>query len=69
VSAHPSARAAPALRRPQAQLDITTIFVADVPWEDMKPALGAAPDPFRLAVSPPSKSGPWAHTQPCMRLR
>ncbi|KAI0260757.1 origin recognition complex subunit 5 C-terminus-domain-containing protein [Gloeopeniophorella convolvens] len=38
-------------------VDIRTIFIAQSPWEDIKPPVGAAIDPFHLAVRPPSQEG------------
>ncbi|KAI0315446.1 origin recognition complex subunit 5 C-terminus-domain-containing protein [Amylostereum chailletii] len=37
------------------QVDITTVFLSHLPWEDYKPPLGAALDPYRMSVPPPSK--------------
>ncbi|THH14773.1 hypothetical protein EW146_g5606 [Bondarzewia mesenterica] len=37
------------------QVDITTIFISEVPWEDIKPSLGASLDPYRMVISPPTK--------------
>ncbi|OSX57417.1 hypothetical protein POSPLADRAFT_1061624 [Postia placenta MAD-698-R-SB12] len=31
-----------------AQLDIVTIFISDVRWEDIRPSLGASPEPFYM---------------------
>lgn len=41
----------------QAQLDLTVIMVSDVPWVDIKPPLGASPDPFYMDISAPNKQG------------
>ncbi|KII85482.1 hypothetical protein PLICRDRAFT_44784 [Plicaturopsis crispa FD-325 SS-3] len=35
--------------------EITTVFVSDVRWEDIKPSLGASPDPFYIDIPPPDK--------------
>ncbi|KAK2463847.1 hypothetical protein APHAL10511_004152 [Amanita phalloides] len=37
------------------QLDLTVIFVSQVRWEDMKPPLGASPDPYFIDMPPPKK--------------
>lgn len=37
------------------QVKITTIFLSSVRWEDIKPPLGASPDPYFIDVGPPSK--------------
>ncbi|KAJ7843132.1 hypothetical protein B0H14DRAFT_3456437 [Mycena olivaceomarginata] len=37
------------------QLDLSVIFVSDVPWEDMRPPFGGSPDPYYVDVSPLSK--------------
>lgn len=37
------------------QVKITTIFLSSVRWEDIKPPLGASPDPYFIDISPPSK--------------
>ncbi|KAA1472762.1 hypothetical protein DENSPDRAFT_801542 [Dentipellis sp. KUC8613] len=37
------------------RVDITTIFLSQVNWDDLKPALGASPDPYRMVIPPPSK--------------
>lgn len=36
---------------------ITTIFLSSVRWEDIKPPLGASPDPYFIDIDPPSKQG------------
>ncbi|EIM83784.1 uncharacterized protein STEHIDRAFT_148595 [Stereum hirsutum FP-91666 SS1] len=36
------------------KLDITTFFVSEVQWEDIKPPLGAAIDPYRMVVLAPT---------------
>ncbi|KAJ7173867.1 origin recognition complex subunit 5 C-terminus-domain-containing protein [Mycena filopes] len=38
-----------------AQLDLSVAFVSDVPWEDIRPPFGAAPDPYYVDVAPLSK--------------
>ncbi|KAF7369192.1 Origin recognition complex subunit 5 [Mycena venus] len=37
------------------QLDLSVIFVSDVPWEDMRPPFGGSPDPYYVDVLPLSK--------------
>ncbi|KAF8344580.1 origin recognition complex subunit 5 C-terminus-domain-containing protein [Amanita rubescens] len=37
------------------RLDLTVVFVSQVRWEDMKPSLGASPDPYFLDMPPPKK--------------
>ncbi|ETW75282.1 hypothetical protein HETIRDRAFT_423004 [Heterobasidion irregulare TC 32-1] len=37
------------------QVDITTIFISEAPWDDMKPPLGASLDPYRMVIPPPTK--------------
>ena len=41
----------------QSQVDITTVFVSNVRWEDIRPSLGASPDPYFIDVSTPDKEG------------
>ena len=41
----------------QSRVDIQTIFISQSPWEDIKPPLGAAIDPFHLSVHPLSQEG------------
>ncbi|OJA16419.1 hypothetical protein AZE42_07233 [Rhizopogon vesiculosus] len=36
---------------------ITTILLSSVRWEDIKPPLGASPDPYFIDIDPPSKQG------------
>ncbi|KAG2135112.1 OPT oligopeptide transporter protein-domain-containing protein [Suillus clintonianus] len=37
------------------QVRITTILLSSVRWEDIKPPLGASPDPYFIDIDPPSK--------------
>ncbi|THG94427.1 hypothetical protein EW026_g7049 [Hermanssonia centrifuga] len=37
------------------QVDITTILFSDVRWEQIRPSLGAAPDPYFIDIPPLSK--------------
>ncbi|KAG5645389.1 hypothetical protein DXG03_006342 [Asterophora parasitica] len=37
------------------QLDLTVIFISDVRWEDIRPSLGASPDPYFIDIPPPTK--------------
>ncbi|RDB16484.1 Origin recognition complex subunit 5 [Hypsizygus marmoreus] len=37
------------------QLDLTMIFISSVRWEDIRPPLGASPDPYFIDVPPPTK--------------
>lgn len=37
------------------QVKITTIFLSSARWEDIKPPLGASPDPYYIDIDPPSK--------------
>ncbi|KAF8504470.1 putative origin recognition complex, subunit 5-like protein [Russula emetica] len=37
------------------RVDLQTIFISQSPWEDIKPPLGAAIEPFHLSVYPPSQ--------------
>ncbi|KAJ6551208.1 origin recognition complex subunit 5 C-terminus-domain-containing protein [Mycena capillaripes] len=37
------------------QLDLSMIFVSEVPWEDMRPPFGASPDPYFMDVLPLNK--------------
>lgn len=39
----------------QSQVKITTIFLSSARWEDIKPPLGASPDPYFIDIDPPSK--------------
>ncbi|KAJ7717730.1 putative origin recognition complex, subunit 5-like protein [Mycena maculata] len=39
------------------QLDLSMIFVSDMPWEDIRPAFGASPDPYYVDVEPLGKEG------------
>jgi origin recognition complex subunit 5 len=41
----------------QSRVDIQTIFISQSPWEDIKPPLGAAIDPFHISVCPLSQEG------------
>ncbi|KAJ7496587.1 putative origin recognition complex, subunit 5-like protein [Mycena latifolia] len=38
------------------QLNLSVIFVSDVPWEDMRPPFGASPDPYYIDISPLDKA-------------
>ncbi|KAI9441371.1 putative origin recognition complex, subunit 5-like protein [Lactarius indigo] len=37
------------------KVEIHTIFISQSPWEEIKPLMGAAVDPFHLSVRPPSQ--------------
>ncbi|KAH9177639.1 putative origin recognition complex, subunit 5-like protein [Lactarius sanguifluus] len=37
------------------KVDIHTILISQSPWEELKPLMGAAVDPFHLSVRPPSR--------------
>ncbi|GLB40919.1 putative origin recognition complex (ORC) subunit 5 C-terminus [Lyophyllum shimeji] len=37
------------------QLDLSVIFISEVRWEDMRPSLGASPDPYFIDIPPPTK--------------
>ncbi|KAI0943786.1 hypothetical protein AcW1_002864 [Taiwanofungus camphoratus] len=37
------------------RVDIVTIFISDVRWEDIRPPLGASPEPFYMDIPVPSK--------------
>ncbi|KAH9006447.1 putative origin recognition complex, subunit 5-like protein [Lactarius hatsudake] len=37
------------------KVDIHTILISQSPWEELKPLMGAAVDPFHLSVRPPSQ--------------
>ncbi|KAI9451779.1 putative origin recognition complex, subunit 5-like protein [Russula earlei] len=37
------------------RVDIQMIFISQSPWDDIKPPIGAAIDPFHLSVYPPSR--------------
>ncbi|KAF8196654.1 origin recognition complex subunit 5 C-terminus-domain-containing protein [Mycena galopus ATCC 62051] len=37
------------------QLELSVIFVSDVPWEDIRPPFGRSPDPYYVDVLPLSK--------------
>ncbi|KAJ6598242.1 origin recognition complex subunit 5 C-terminus-domain-containing protein [Mycena vulgaris] len=37
------------------QLDLSVIFVSDIPWEDMRPPFGGSPDPYYVDVLPLNK--------------
>ncbi|KAJ7472431.1 putative origin recognition complex, subunit 5-like protein [Mycena galericulata] len=37
------------------QLNLSIIFVSDVPWEDIRPAFGGSPDPYYVDVLPLNK--------------
>lgn len=37
------------------QVNITTILLSSARWEDIKPPLGASPDPYFIDIDPPSK--------------
>jgi origin recognition complex subunit 5 len=45
---------------------ITTILLSSVRWEDIKPPLGASPDPYFIDIDPPSKQGQYPIM--CIRL-
>ena len=63
----PLTRLAELVRRPatalllinalKSKVDIHTIFISQSPWEEIKPSMGAAVDPFHLSVCPPSQEG------------
>ena len=38
-------------------MDITTIFLSNLRWEQMKPSLGASPEPYYIEIEPISKQG------------
>ncbi|KAK7052131.1 origin recognition complex subunit 5 C-terminus-domain-containing protein [Favolaschia claudopus] len=37
------------------QLDLSVIFVSEVPWEDIRPPFGGSPDPYYIDVAPLAK--------------
>ncbi|KAF8066619.1 origin recognition complex subunit 5 C-terminus-domain-containing protein [Lyophyllum atratum] len=37
------------------QLDLTVILISEVGWEDIRPPLGASPDPYFIDIPPPTK--------------
>ncbi|KAF8876947.1 origin recognition complex subunit 5 C-terminus-domain-containing protein [Infundibulicybe gibba] len=37
------------------QLDLTVILISDMLWEDIRPPLGASPDPYYIDIPPPEK--------------
>ncbi|KAJ7097622.1 origin recognition complex subunit 5 C-terminus-domain-containing protein [Mycena epipterygia] len=37
------------------QLDLSVVFVSDVPWEDIRPPFGGSPDPYYVDVLPLNK--------------
>ncbi|KAJ6618173.1 origin recognition complex subunit 5 C-terminus-domain-containing protein [Mycena sp. CBHHK59/15] len=37
------------------RLDLSIIFISEVPWEDMRPPFGGSPDPYYIDVAPPTK--------------
>lgn len=41
----------------QSRVDIVTIFISDVRWEDIRPPLGASPEPYYIDVPVLSKQG------------
>jgi origin recognition complex subunit 5 len=41
----------------QSRVEITTIFISCARWEDIRPSLGASPDPYFLDIPPPTKQG------------
>ena len=41
----------------QARLDLSVVFVSQVEWEDIKPPLGASPDPYYMDIQSLSKEG------------
>jgi len=41
----------------QSQVDITVVFISQTQWQDIKPALGASPEPYYIDVKPLTKSG------------
>jgi len=42
---------------PQSQVDLSIVFISDVRWEDIRPSLGASPDPYYIDISPPTIEG------------
>lgn len=38
------------------QVDITVVFISQTQWQDIKPALGASPEPYYIDVKPLTKS-------------
>jgi origin recognition complex subunit 5 len=56
VSPRPSSPARP-LTSAQSQLDLTVVFLSQTQWQDIKPPLGASPEPYYIDPKPPSKSG------------
>ncbi|KIM43778.1 hypothetical protein M413DRAFT_443679 [Hebeloma cylindrosporum] len=38
-----------------ARLDLSVIFISQVGWEDIRPPLGASPDPYYIDIQSPSK--------------
>lgn len=41
----------------QAHIDIVTVFISDVQWQDIRPPLRSSPEPYYIDVSPLSKQG------------
>ncbi|KAF5370931.1 hypothetical protein D9615_009797 [Tricholomella constricta] len=37
------------------QLDLTVVLISEVRWEDIRPSLGASPDPYFIDIPPPAK--------------
>jgi origin recognition complex subunit 5 len=41
----------------QSRIDITVILLSQTQWQDLKPPLGASPDPYYIDIKPLTKSG------------
>ena len=41
----------------QARVDLCVVFVSEVPWEMIRPQLGASPDPYFFDIPQPTKEG------------
>lgn len=51
----------------QSRLDLTVIFISEVRWEDIRPSLGASPDPYFIDVPPLPKQSSLI-TQLCISI-
>ena len=41
----------------QSQTNVTVVFLSQTQWQDVKPALGASPEPYYIDIKPLTKSG------------
>jgi len=51
------------------KLDLSVIFVSQVGWEDIRPPLGASPDPYYIDIQSPSKESTLCSPLNSLRLK